>query len=244
MKTKTQLPKQAAIVTAIILGSTAWLSAQTSSGTSGQTTPGGTGRYNDQTRQPGAATTYDPSTSGQGRQPGAATTTTDSSYSSEGSQIMKINRGSNLIGATVKNQQGETLGKIKDIVVDFNTEKVAYAVLDAGTGLLSSQKLHAVPLRAFQPDADGKSLILNADKEKLSQAQGFERNNWPAMNSSAWGGEPFWRDNTGTTTTPGTTVTPGTTTTPGTPAYPQGGTVPQNQGSTKVPQPQKGEPQP
>src|SRR3954470_20984885 len=180
MNTKITLPKRAALLTAIVLGSTAWVGAQTSSGTSGQTTPG-TGRYNDQTRQPGSATTYDPSAPG-ARQ--STTTTTDSS--SEGSQIMKINRGSNLIGANVKNQQGETLGKIKDIVIDFNSEKIAYAVLDTGTGLLSSQKLHAVPLRAFQPDADGKTLILNADKEKLSQAPGFERNNWPAMNSSAW----------------------------------------------------------
>src|SRR4051812_17361915 len=105
MNTKNTLTKKAVLLTAIVLGSTAWLGAQTSSGTSGQTTPG-TGRYNDQPRQPGTTTTSE-------RQTTAATT--DSSYSSEGSQIMKLNRGSNLIGATVKNQQGETLGKIKDI---------------------------------------------------------------------------------------------------------------------------------
>jgi sporulation protein YlmC with PRC-barrel domain len=118
---------------------------------------------------------------------------------------MKINKGSSLIGATVKNQQGETLGKIKDIVVDLSSEKVAYAVLDTGTGAFSTQKLHAVPLRAFQTDAEGTSLILNADKQKAAQAEGFDKNNWPAMNSAAWGAEPFWKESEGTTTAPRST---------------------------------------
>jgi len=118
---------------------------------------------------------------------------------SEGSaaQPMKINKGSVLIGSTVKNQQGETLGKIHDVVIDFNADKVAYVVLATGTAVLGSQKLHAVPLRAFQPDAEGTGLILNADKEKLAQSEGFDKNNWPALGTTTFGAEPFWKDDQG-----------------------------------------------
>jgi len=112
-------------------------------------------------------------------------------------QVMKINKGSTFIGATVKNQQGEDLGKIHDVVIDFNSDKISYVVLGNRSGVLSPQKYHAVPLRAFQPDSQGTGLILNADKAKLEASAGFDKDNWPAVGTSTWGAEPFWRDNQG-----------------------------------------------
>src|SRR4051812_29322386 len=40
-----------------------------------------------------------------------------------------INKASHFIGMTVKNQNGDRLGKIKDVVIDFDSGQVAYVVL-------------------------------------------------------------------------------------------------------------------
>ena len=123
----------------------------------------------------------------------------NTSTNSESGQPMKINKASELIGCTVKNPQGEKLGKIRDVVIDFQNDRVAYAVLGSESGILSAEKLHAVPLRAFQPSDDGTYLILNADKDKLAHAEGFDKNNWPSVTSPSWGAQPFWQENSGAT---------------------------------------------
>jgi len=176
MKTKKTLVKRAALIAVLALGSSAWLSAQTTQERIGQ--PAG-----------GLDLQQDKYAAGLGT-------------NSQSSQPLKINKGSSLIGTTVKNQQGETLGKITDLVIDFSTERVSYVVMDSASGVLIAQKLHAVPLRAFQPDAEGKSLILNAEKAKLDRAAGFSKDNWPAVATPAWGAEPFWKGAKGTHDSP------------------------------------------
>ena len=123
-----------------------------------------------------------------GQRSSQTTTTTGST------EVRKINKASALIGMDVKNQQGEKLGDIKDVVLDFSSERVGYVVLSADTGALNPDKLLAVPLRAFQPSADGDSLILNADKAKLASAQGFSKESWPSPSNPSWGGQPFWQE--------------------------------------------------
>jgi hypothetical protein len=117
-----------------------------------------------------------------------------SANSSAEQPMCMVNKGSKLIGATVKNPQGETLGKIDDVVVDYNTGRISYAALEVKGAMFSKGKYLAVPLAAFRPSEDGSSLILNADREKIAQAQGFDRNNWPAINNPSWGAQPFWQN--------------------------------------------------
>lgn len=121
---------------------------------------------------------------------------------SQSLQVTKINKGSAIIGTTIKNQQGESLGKIRDLVIDLNTGQVAYLVLDSETGLFNAAKLHAVPLRAFQPDAEGTSLILNTDKAQLDSSEGFAKDNWPGAATATWGAEPSWKGTEGTFKSP------------------------------------------
>lgn len=113
---------------------------------------------------------------------------------SQAAQPLSINKGSSLIGTTVKNQQGETLGKITDLVIDLKSERVSYLVLDSGAGISSTEKLHAVPLRAFTANSEGTALTLNADKAKLGSSEGFTKDNWPTVGTATWGAEPFWKD--------------------------------------------------
>lgn len=103
------------------------------------------------------------------------------------------NKASSLIGMEVRGPDGKPLGKIHDIVFDLKTERVSYGVLNSGGGLFASDKLHAVPLRAFQISLDGTYLTLQADRTRLEQARGFDPNNWPSLINPAWGAEPFWQ---------------------------------------------------
>lgn len=105
----------------------------------------------------------------------------------------QANKATSLIGMEVRGPDGKPLGKIHDIVLDLRTERVSYGVLNSGGGLFAGDKLHAVPLRAFQISLDGTYLTLQADRTKLQQARGFDPNNWPSLINPVWGAEPFWQ---------------------------------------------------
>ena len=157
-------------------------------------------------------------------------TTTTTTTAASTAEVRKINKASELIGMDVKNAQGEKLGDIKDVVLDFSSERVGYVVLSADPGALQAEKMHAVPLKAFQPSADGSSLILNADKQKLAAAEGFSKDSWPNPSNPAWGAQPFWQDK-------GSSYQNRDSSTPGTPGYRPGispGTSP-DRGTTPPP---------
>ncbi|HEY3860280.1 MAG TPA: PRC-barrel domain-containing protein [Verrucomicrobiae bacterium] len=134
---------------------------------------------------------------------------TESTMSAPG-QPQKLNKCSELIGSRVENDQGDKLGKVEEVVVDLNNGKVSYCVMSVEHSLFSTPKYLAVPLAAFKPSQDGSHLILNADKNKVAQAQGFDRNNWPSVSNPVWGAQPFWE------TTPKANITPSTPSTPST----------------------------
>jgi sporulation protein YlmC with PRC-barrel domain len=120
----------------------------------------------------------------------------------EACQPTKMNKCSELIGTAVENPQGDKLGKIEEVVVDFDNGRVSYCVMGVEHKLFATPKYLAVPLSALRASADGTHLILNADKDKVAQAQGFDRNNWPSVTSPAWGAQPFWQTAPKMTTTP------------------------------------------
>jgi sporulation protein YlmC with PRC-barrel domain len=107
----------------------------------------------------------------------------------------KCNKASGILGMDVRNQNDEHLGYIKDLVIDWKTEQVSYAVLSTGDKMLLDikEKLLAVPLTALAASSDQKHLILNADKSKVETAMGFDRNNWPSVSNPSWGAEPVWQ---------------------------------------------------
>lgn len=84
-----------------------------------------------------------------------------------------------LIGDDIKNPQGESLGDLKDLMVDLGTGKIGYAVVAFGGVLGMGEKLFAVPFQALRVDHENKCLILNLPKERLKDAPGFDKSNWP-----------------------------------------------------------------
>jgi sporulation protein YlmC with PRC-barrel domain len=98
----------------------------------------------------------------------------------------KFLRAGEFLKMNVRNPQNEKLGAIEEIVIDMSSGRVLYAVLGAGGFLGIGEKLFAIPVNAFTIDTAGKELVLQADKERLKQAQGFDKGSWPTTASRDW----------------------------------------------------------
>ena len=89
-------------------------------------------------------------------------------------------------GVKVINNAGEKLGKIEDFMVDLTTGRISYAVLSFGGFIGIGNKLFAIPINALKLDLEKEFFILDVDKERLENAPGFDKSNWPDMASSEW----------------------------------------------------------
>ena len=107
---------------------------------------------------------------------------------------------STMTGNRVMNPSGENLGKLEDLMLDLDRGRVAYAVLSFGGFLGMGDKLFAIPFQALKHDPDRNSFTLNVDKERLKNAPGFDKDNWPSTADRSWGSQihsyygyrPYW----------------------------------------------------
>ena len=91
-----------------------------------------------------------------------------------------------LIGNDVYNQKEEDLGNIKEIMLDTHTGNVCYAVLSSGGFLGMGEKLFAVPWSALTLDTENKRFTLNVEADRLKNAPGFDKDQWPNMADASW----------------------------------------------------------
>jgi sporulation protein YlmC with PRC-barrel domain len=105
-----------------------------------------------------------------------------------------------LDGNKVISSDGEDIGKIKEIMLDVGSGRVAYAVLSSGGFLGIGDKLLAIPWRALTLDTDQKCFVLSMTAEGVRNAPGFDKDHWPSMADQTWatsvhqyyGSEPYW----------------------------------------------------
>ena len=100
-------------------------------------------------------------------------------------------RASKIESMKVRDAAGEDIGKIKDLVIDFNSGKIQYAALDFGGFLGVGDKLFAVPWSSFKyVEGTGirsdRHLALNITKQQLKNAPGFDKNHWPDVADPNW----------------------------------------------------------
>ncbi len=91
----------------------------------------------------------------------------------------KLMPASDLTGYKVNNPTGESLGKIEDFMLDVKAGRISYAVLSFGGVMGIGDKLFAIPIAMLSLDEEEKLFYLNIDKEKLKDAPGFDKGNWP-----------------------------------------------------------------
>lgn len=91
-----------------------------------------------------------------------------------------------LIGDNVENSQGDSLGELKEIMLDATAGMIAYAVLSFGGVLGMGNKLFAVPWSALTINHEDHRSILNVSKDRLKDAPGFDKDHWPNFADAAF----------------------------------------------------------
>ena len=115
----------------------------------------------------------------------------------------RVLNASRVIGNSVRNANGDDLGKIEDLMLEATQGQIAYAVLSFGGFLGMGDKLFAIPWDALTLVPEEHSFILNVDKGTLESAPGFDKDNWPQTTNGddTWlkgvydhyGYPPYWR---------------------------------------------------
>ncbi len=106
-----------------------------------------------------------------------------------------------ITGMGVTNPQGQGLGEISDLMIDLRGGRILYAVLSFGGFLGLGNKLFAIPWEALELSGNMDKVILNVPKEKLQNAPGFDKDNWPTRPDESftqsvydyYGYRPYWR---------------------------------------------------
>ena len=96
---------------------------------------------------------------------------------------------STLEGDNVVNRFDQDLGKIKEIMLDVRSGRIAYAVLSSGGFLGMGDKLFAIPWSALTLDVGRKCFVLDVDADRLKAAPGFDKDHWPTMADPTWARE-------------------------------------------------------
>jgi sporulation protein YlmC with PRC-barrel domain len=86
-------------------------------------------------------------------------------------------RASEVIGKSVRNSQGQDIGKIEDMVIDLNTGQVRHAILSFDPGILSAERLFAVPVNELRMATDRDDIVYDVSRERLESAS-FNRSEW------------------------------------------------------------------
>lgn len=109
---------------------------------------------------------------------------------------------STLMNEPVRNLAGDHIGKVEDYMLDLNKGCVEYAVLSFGGFMGIGTKLFAIPWDAMQLDTENHNWILDVSEERLRDAPGFDKNNWPDMTNTDYRDslQSFWSVNMGNRT--------------------------------------------
>jgi len=91
---------------------------------------------------------------------------------------VQLGRATKIIGKSVFSSQGETLGRIYDLVLTPDTQRISYAVLSHGGVWGVWSKFFAVPWQDVQVGPLGQ-ITLAADRSELGRMRGFDKKNWP-----------------------------------------------------------------
>ncbi len=100
---------------------------------------------------------------------------------------------SSLEGDKVVNPGGEHLGEIKEIMLDMESGRIDYYVIEFGGFLGLGVKYFAIPFRLLKLDAPNKHFVFELAKEILEKAPGFDMDHWPDTNLHFDEVHSYWR---------------------------------------------------
>lgn len=100
----------------------------------------------------------------------------------------------------VTSASGEKLGKVEEIMLDYETGRISYVILsfDSASGL--GEDLFPMPWEALTMSTAKERLILNISKERIRNAPNIARSEWRGEPDRGWitgifnyyGFAPYW----------------------------------------------------
>jgi len=75
-----------------------------------------------------------------------------------------------VLGTAVKDQSGNRIGKIEDIVLDKQSNSIMYAVVGFGGFLGAAEKYHPLPWAALDYQPENNAYVVPYSKDQLKQA--------------------------------------------------------------------------
>ena len=94
---------------------------------------------------------------------------------------------STLLGNEVVDRTGHEVGRIQELMVDPRDGRVTYAVMSFGGVFGIGEKLFAVPWVSLELDPEKDRFVMDVDRDKLKDAPGFDKDDWPNMSGTYWG---------------------------------------------------------
>ncbi len=115
-------------------------------------------------------------------------------------QLQKLLPLSTTANYLVVNSQGEDFGKIRQLMIDLQYGRIAYAILDFDDFLDIENRLFAVPWDALSSHYKENRFHLDIPKKAFEKADSFSGNDMPNMADRAWGErifafygyQPYW----------------------------------------------------
>ena len=90
-------------------------------------------------------------------------------------------RETKLVSSSVKDLNGQTIGKVEELVIDKDDGRVAYAVLSFGGFLGVGEKLFALPFSKVTRTNDDAWVVVDLSKAQLEHAPNFTTDAWPTF---------------------------------------------------------------
>jgi sporulation protein YlmC with PRC-barrel domain len=91
-----------------------------------------------------------------------------------------------LAGDVVVNRESDELGRVRHVLIDVASGRVAYAILGVGGVFGIGEDLLPIPWEAFSHEARDALLVLDIAREELARAPRLDGRQWPAMADPAW----------------------------------------------------------
>ena len=101
----------------------------------------------------------------------------------------KLRRASELTSTTrIFDSRNIKVGELRDLVVNFATGRVHYAVLEFDPNWVQAGMLVAMPLREIGPSKDNAQpgLAMRADLNELNRGMVIQKNAWPDFTSAQY----------------------------------------------------------
>ena len=119
-----------------------------------------------------------------------ATTTQQGQPSKEGNlagaSYATYLKASSLIGMAVRDQSGERLGKVNDLVVNLSSQAAPFAIIEYGGALGIGVTRVAVPLTELKWSSEPKQLTFAGTKEQFQSASVAPTGGWTAVAGEDW----------------------------------------------------------